>query len=642
MKLGYEVVGTATTGEEALRKSAHLKPELILSNTRLASGNDGIKTGQLIHAEHNTPVVYIAAHGSQTMIRQASTTGPFGYIIKPFDDLQLFATVEIALTRYRLEHQLAENRQWLNGVLMSIGEGVIAVDPAGLIQFINPVAEKITGWDNDLAIKKELYKVFSLRDEKSGEIMDLSASLLRPRDDNLKVKAIEALLVTRDDSRIPVEIYLKPIFDKNRSLQGLVLSFRDMTTKRRAMEEIKQQVERAEALVQIAKQLNSRFDLGEVLGAVCKATNQIMETSASMIFLYDAKTNTFKDIARRFEADIPLAQKYPARITFSREELEKYLPEDISAFAINNAQRQVGMPFRNVLRLLKIERLAVVPITRNNDLVGTLICGSTLHGEFSGQDLAFLTGLAEHIMIAIANTRLFENVRLGRERQRLLSKSIVDVQESERRRIARELHDHLGQELTGVQFSLESVKNRMDESSKSDMEELQDTVKGIIARVREISLNLRPSMLDDLGLIPTLKWHLDRYSHQTGIRVTFDSPKTSRRFPEEIEITAYRIIQEALTNVARHSGAQEVFVGIASDRLALWLEVLDKGRGFDASTTLSNPTSGLSGMVERAALAGGQLSINSYINQGTQIIASLPLGKKPLERRKSDRNNLSG
>jgi signal transduction histidine kinase len=404
------------------------------------------------------------------------------------------------------------------------------------------------------------------------------------------------------------------------------------------MEQITRQTGRAEALVQVAKQLNSRLELKDVLDTVCRIANQVLKASASVIFLYDQKSEKFRDMARKFEDDIPVAQRSPIKLSFSHSALESYLPEDNSAFIISDLESRKEIPFRNILRLLRIGHLAVAPLVQNNDVVGALICGSVGRQGFSKDDIELLNGLAEHVMIAVSNTRLFEQVRLGRERQRVLSKSVVDIQEAERRRIARELHDHLGQSLTGIQFMLESVKNLVDDAQKSKISEVQNSVTEIIGQVREMSLNLRPSMLDDLGLIPTLKWHLDRYTSQTGIVVNFNSPKFPERFPPEIETTAYRIIQEALTNVARHAKATEVFVGLAVVDNALWIEVLDKGKGFDTSTVLNRPTSGLSGMSERADLAGGYLTINSYINQGTQVVAALPLTSKPLERRRNDRN----
>jgi signal transduction histidine kinase len=233
-------------------------------------------------------------------------------------------------------------------------------------------------------------------------------------------------------------------------------------------------------------------------------------------------------------------------------------------------------------------------------------------------------------------------VRIGRERQRKLAKSLVDVQEAERRHIAKELHDHLGQILTGLQFMLESTKQQATGMQRSNLEEIQESVSDIIREVREMSLNLRPSMLDDMGLVPTLLWHFSRYTSQTGIRVNFQRNEITARLPLEIETAAYRIIQEALTNVARHAEVTDVLVGLVAQDKTLWVEVLDKGKGFAVAAELERPSSGLSGMRERASLLGGYLVVESFIGQGTQIIAALPLTDQPLERRKYDRNHSLG
>lgn len=252
-------------------------------------------------------------------------------------------------------------------------------------------------------------------------------------------------------------------------------------------------------------------------------------------------------------------------------------------------------------------------------------------------EIALLKGLADQASSAIENAELFEQVRAGRERQRKLAKSLVDVQETERRRIARELHDHLGQSLTGLQFMLETAKNQATGGQRTGLENIQDAVTEIIREVREMSLNLRPSMLDDMGLVPTLLWHIDRYTSQTGIHVNFQYDEFPRRVPLEIETAVYRIVQEALTNAARYAQVKEVFVGLVVQEDTLWVEVLDNGKGFDTSTELDKPSAGLSGMRERASLLGGYLLVESFINQGTQIVAALPLTDRPLERRKHER-----
>ena len=276
-------------------------------------------------------------------------------------------------------------------------------------------------------------------------------------------------------------------------------------------------------------------------------------------------------------------------------------------------------------------------------MVGALISAFTREPkELAADELSLLRGLADQASGAIENAELFEQVRAGRERQRKLAKSLVDIQEAERRHIAKELHDHLGQILTGLQFMLETTKNQATGRQRENLEEVQSAVSDIIDQVREMSLNLRPSMLDDMGLVPTLQWHIDRYGKQTGIHVNFQSDEFPHRFPLEVETAAYRIVQEALTNVARYAQVDEVFVGLVVQDRTLWVEVLDKGRGFDASAVLEKPSSGLSGMRERAGLVGGYLVVDSFLDQGTQILAALPLNEQPLERRRYDRNRAAG
>ncbi|NTU55470.1 MAG: response regulator, partial [Anaerolineales bacterium] len=542
IRLGYEVAGIATTSDDAITQTNNLKPNLVIMNIRLHSGRDGIKTGSLIHSTSNTPIIYFSSQAGQETVRRAGSTGSFGHIIKPFDDSQLFVTIEVARVRYKLESQLRESEQWLNGVLMSIGDGVIAADNLGKVRFINSKAEKITGWSQTDATGMSLLEVLKLKDETSGELIDPSSRLFQAGDAGL-----EALLTARDGLQIHLEINLSPLIDQENHLQGLVFAFRDISSRRQAMEQIQRQTKRAEALVEIAKQLNLRLDLKELLEIVCRITNQALRSSASVVFLFDQKSSKYLDMARRFEDELPQAQRNPVRMSFSRTMLDRYMPKDHSSFFIQNAESQKDVPMRNLLRLLGINHLAVAPLVRNQDVIGALVCGSIREQGFSQDDRDFLNGLAEHIMIAISNTRLFEHVRLGRERQRMLSRSNVDIQEAERRRIARELHDHLGQSLTGFQFMLESVKHQVGEAQKPGITEIQSSVADIIEQVREMSLNLRPSILDDLGLVPTVKWHIDRYTKQTGIHVNFFSSNSTERFPAEIETTAYRIEYDTLT-----------------------------------------------------------------------------------------------
>ena len=188
-------------------------------------------------------------------------------------------------------------------------------------------------------------------------------------------------------------------------------------------------------------------------------------------------------------------------------------------------------------------------------------------------------------------------MRAGRDRLRALSRRLAEVRETERRHLARELHDEIGQLLTGLKLVLQmSPASGVDKGGASD--EALALVDELLARVRGLTLSLRATMLDDLGLLPALRWHFEHYTTQTGVRVMFKHVGLDeRRLDAEIETAAYRIIQESLTNVARHAGVDEVTVRIWADQNTLGVQIEDRGSGFDVDSMLAQSvSSGLAGI----------------------------------------------
>ncbi len=233
--------------------------------------------------------------------------------------------------------------------------------------------------------------------------------------------------------------------------------------------------------------------------------------------------------------------------------------------------------------------------------------------------------------LSAANARLTGQIaerRRAEEELRKLSHRLVEVQETERRNLARELHDEIGQLLTGLKLALAMVTLSQDDQTKASLEQTQAIVNELMGRVRDLSLDLRPAMLDDLGLLHALLWHFERYTAQTGVRVIFyHTGIEDQRLEPGIETAAYRIIQEALTNAARHAGAGEVKVNVSADAENLSVQVVDHGKGFLPEAALaSGASSGLAGMRERAQLLGGTLTLEAAPDLGTKITALLPLG----------------
>jgi signal transduction histidine kinase len=328
------------------------------------------------------------------------------------------------------------------------------------------------------------------------------------------------------------------------------------------------------------------------------------------------------------------------RFEISRAVFESLLSETQPVTVIDNIQSYPDLPYFELFRELNIHTMGITGLYRQHDLIGVLIIvyiGEPIH--LSEDTLALLKGLSDQAAISITNASLFEQVQRGREHQKTLVTRLVEVQENERRHIAGELHDQIGQVLTGLQFMLEASKNQTGEACVKQITEAQDMVSGLIEQIREMSLNLRPPMLDDIGLLPTLLWHFERYTKQTGVEVIFIDSGITQRLSPDIETTVYRIIQEGLTNIARYAQVNEAFVKLTLQENILGVEITDFGFGFDSSADGSKwSTAGLAGMRERANMLG----VKSAPDQGTQILAVLPLDQKPMERRNRARNINTG
>ena len=197
------------------------------------------------------------------------------------------------------------------------------------------------------------------------------------------------------------------------------------------------------------------------------------------------------------------------------------------------------------------------------------------------------------------------------------------MQEDERRALAQELHDQIGQLLTGLRFQLEAAR---ESAPSPKLEEALQVSKELLQSVRHLTLQLRPRLLDDLGLRPALEWQAKTFQEQTGIVIDMEISLPPQRLASELETAVFRMVQEALTNVARHSGAKNAAVIVTADDASLQVEISDRGRGFDATAAFARHDSlGLAGLAERVKLAGGRFDLFSQPGQGTRLHAEFSL-----------------
>jgi PAS domain S-box-containing protein len=226
--------------------------------------------------------------------------------------------------------------------------------------------------------------------------------------------------------------------------------------------------------------------------------------------------------------------------------------------------------------------------------------------------------------------------KMAQDALQIFSRQLIEAQEDERRRIARELHDQIGQVLTAVKMGLHGVQHVCTTSeARSYVKDNIEAVDEALRLVRDLSVDLRPPLLDDLGLATALEWYVGRYAKRTGLQVDLqiELPNQTERFSRELETACFRIAQEALTNIVRHANANRILVQLAKDGNALFLTVKDDGVGFDFELLQKGApravTLGLVSMQERAHAAGGTVEIDSEISKGTEVKFRLPLELEP-------------
>lgn len=286
--------------------------------------------------------------------------------------------------------------------------------------------------------------------------------------------------------------------------------------------------------------------------------------------------------------------------------------------------------------------LSGAPILLGGRLVGVLHVARRDHRPFVLRESDLLRRAADRMAPLVERVRLIGELRRERRRLRAVARRVAAAREEERRSIARELHDVMGQNLTGLKLMLESLER----SGRGDggpswpprglVRQMRALVADLIRQTRVLSSSLRPDLLEERGLLPAIARHLRLYTSRTGIRVRLKQSGAERRFAPELEAAAFGIIQEALTNVARHSGARTARVEIAARGGRLRVLVADRGRGFAPDAIRPGSAAGLEGMRERALRAGGAFVVRAAPGAGSVVEAELPLGSPGRGRRLRD------
>ena len=252
--LGYAVCAVVSSGEAAMEKAAEAHPDLVLIDMMLAGDMDGIAVAEQMRARFNIPVVYLTAYVDQRLLQRAKIAEPFGYVLKPFAERRLHLNIEIALYRHEMERKFKESEQWRSTILKSIGDAVIATDKDGRVQFINSVAEVLTGWRQEEAFGKDLGKVFNVISEDIDT--SIKTYIMKALQTGIIVGLAELnILAARDGKETPIDYSAAPIRNDQKNTTGVVLVFRDITKRKEAEEELRLTAEALQSQTRILQSI---------------------------------------------------------------------------------------------------------------------------------------------------------------------------------------------------------------------------------------------------------------------------------------------------------------------------------------------------------------------------------------------------
>lgn len=428
---------------------------------------------------------------------------------------------------------------------------------------------------------------------------------------------------------------LSPIYNDQNQIVGVVGVSKDITHQKKLEQDLRKRVDELAGLYYISQKLLNQYDVLEIQKEICQlAIDQLGMEAAWIVLPSPAGSKLVPSASSRINleglSEIPLypgptQTPHPAASAFADKEMR-----------IAPLAGLIGP--NSIFEQTDGKALAAIPLTLGDEVLAVLLLVMKDERSIGDENMDLIRAYTNLSSVAFQNGSLFNQVLMGRERLQAVSKRLVEVQEEERRKIALELHDEIGQILTSLRFTVDLIRNLPAEKIEGQIAAALEMVNDLISRIRQMSLDLRPSMLDDLGIIPTLIWFIDRYTGQTGIRIAFThSNLAGRRFAANIEIAVYRVVQEALTNAARYAGVSSVTVRLWCNENLLGIQVEDEGVGFDVDRSLASQKSiGLVGMGERIKSLGGQFHVVSELGEGTSVTAEIPL-RGYLERRLNER-----
>ena len=646
-----DVCGEAVDGQDAVEKARELKPDVIVMDVSMPNLNGLDATRQVRRILPETEVLILSQHDSAEMVRQAFHAGARGYVVKSSISRQLVAALDkvsrhepffdsgvaetpqspsplgmrdILQRSAALEQALRESEELYRSTFENAPIGLAHISPEGKWLRVNRQLCDILGYSREELLRLNFRDI--THPEDIAQSLDAAEDMLRGRSD--RFSAPKRYL--RKDGRIVwVNLTVSCVRDSDRKIKYFISIFDEMTALMDAGEAHRVAVVQSSgeaAPDNLGRTEDQGFKIASTLEESEKRLRAAFSQTYSVLLLLHpdgtvVEANRAALEGMGFTRDQVIGRK-------CWEPWWSALPNEVVTLKASVARAAQGEVVREECSYctsngtVRFADRTLAPV-RDEDGAVVLIVASGL--DITEQK-ELLDKLEQRVHVRT------EELEQRNAELRKLSARLLQIQDEERRRIARELHDSVGQLLAAISMNTSNIsreKGKLSTSAASAVSENTKLVEQVSNEIRTLSHLLHPPLLDEIGLLSALKWYIDGFSERSKIKVTADMPSDLGRLPRDVELSLFRIVQECLTNIHRHSGSLTAFVRLARSRQGVTLEVTDEGRGFSPSGESivagnETPGVGLRGMRERVRQLGGQFEITSNAT-GTHVFASLPL-----------------
>lgn len=386
-------------------------------------------------------------------------------------------------------------------------------------------------------------------------------------------------------------------------------------------------------LSRVSAALSGLWDLDAILRVALDNLLDIMNGAIGGILLLDEETQT---LTYRVHHSLGKAYVEGIRLRLG-EGIIGRVAQSGKAILLEDISTDPRVVYPALVNAEGLKAFVAVPLRAKDKILGVINVASRTARSFTSNDMYLLYSIGDQLGVAIEQARLYERLRNARERLRRLARQNLVAEEQERKRIARELHDETSQTLSGLALQLQALVTMAEMSGNQDAEfiaglkKVQSLTVQVHSEVSRLIADLRPALLDTLGLIPAVRQHAEARLHTLGINVSVETKGKDRRLPSDVEAALFRVVQGAIGNIAQHSKAKNAVIVLEYQPNEFLLHISDDGQGFDVSKITDVEESGrgrgLFSMRERIGFLGGTSGVESQPGKGAAVWARVPIGQ---------------